>query len=64
MMMMMMMIYIYTCIHLEVDNEIKSDSVKKVEKKSKFDEFINKVNAKCFGFNNLLQGVKYMKSVV
>ena len=40
--------------------------MKKVEiaKSSKFDEFIMKVNVKHFGFNNHLQHIKFMKSVL
>ena len=38
---------------------------RKVEKmKSKFDEFIMKVNVECFGYKNLLQDLKFMQSFV
>ena len=36
--------------------------MKKVEKYFKFDEFIMKVDVKHFGFHNLLQDFKFMKS--
>ena len=37
--------------------------MKKVGKKNKFNEFIMKVDIKCYGFNDLLQDFKFMKSV-
>ena len=51
---------------MEMDKGIKFDSMKKLKKKTiylKFDEFIMKVDVKCFGFN-VLQDFKFMKSVV
>ena len=52
---------------MEVNKEIKSDSMKKSRKNKiiqKFDEFIMKVDFECFGYNNLLQDFKFMKRVV
>ena len=50
---------------MEVNKDIKSDSMKKnFFKLSKFYEFILKVDVKCFGYNNnnLLQEFKFMKT--
>ena len=55
------------CVFMEVNKEIKSDSRKKVKKnkkKSKFDEYIMKVDVKRFGFNKLLQDFEFVESIV
>ena len=49
---------------MEVNKEINSDSTKKSRKKSKFDQLIMKVDFQHFGYNNLPQDFKFMKSVV
>ena len=52
-------IYIYVCVCVCV-------YVKKGRKTNnpKFDEFIIKVDIKCFGYNNLLHDFKFMKTFV
>ena len=47
---------------MEVNKEFKYESLKKT--KFKLDELLMKVDVECFGYVNLLQDIKFMKSVV
>ena len=59
-------IYIYIYIYMEVNKEIKYDSMKKSRKTNnpKFDDFVMKVDVERFSYNNLLQDSKFMENVI